>query len=255
MAYDQELAAMQGWLDATDRIALEHFRVDVPYKSKDDGTPVTEADLAVENVLRKAIEETYPNDSVIGEEGGTAGDMKSARRWIIDPIGGTKNFRRGVPIFATLIALEEDGTVVAGVASAPALNTRWFARKGGGAFRDGEKISVSKVKDIALAEVCSGGVGTIAEAGLDQRFTDLCRKAARHRGFGDFWGHMLVAQGSMDVMLDPEVNIWDLAAPKIIVEEAGGTMTSISGEDRIDGGSALTTNSNLHDHVLAALMS
>jgi histidinol-phosphatase len=253
MAYDQELAAMQGWLDATDKIALEHFRVDVPYKNKDDGTPVTEADLAIENVLRKAVEETYPSDCVVGEEGGTAGDPKAPRRWIIDPIDGTKNFRRGVPIFATLIALEEDGKIIAGVASAPALDTRWFARKGGGAFRDGEKISVSKVKDMTLAEVCSGGVGTIAESGLDKRFTELCKKAARHRGFGDFWGHMLVAQGSMDVMLDPVVEVWDLAALKIIVEEAGGTMTSVSGEDRIDGGSALTTNGTLHDEVIAAL--
>jgi histidinol-phosphatase len=253
MAYDQELAAMQGWLDATDRIALEHFRVDVPYKSKDDGTPVTEADLAIENVLRQAIEETYPSDSVIGEEGGKAGDTKSARRWIIDPIDGTKNFRRGVPLFATLIALEEDDKVVAGVASAPALDTRWFARKGGGSFRDGEKISVSKVKEIALAEVCSGGIGTFAQKDLDQRFIDLCKNTARHRGFGDFWGHVLVAQGSMDVMVDPEVEVWDLAALKIIVEEAGGTMTSLSGEDRIDGGSALTTNGHLHDEVLEAL--
>ena len=253
MAYDQELAAMQGWLDATDKIALEHFRVDVPYKNKDDGTPVTEADLAIENVLRKAVEETYPSDCVVGEEGGTGGDPKAPRRWIIDPIDGTKNFRRGVPIFATLIALEEDGKIIAGVASAPALNTRWFARKGGGAFRDGEKISVSKVKEIALAEICSGGVGTMADVGLDERFTQLCKKAARHRGFGDFWGHVLVAQGSMDVMLDPVVNVWDLAPLKIIVEEAGGTMTSVSGEDRIDAGSALTTNASLHNEVLAAL--
>jgi histidinol-phosphatase len=253
MAYDQELAAMQGWLDATDKIALEHFRVDVPYKNKDDGTPVTEADLAIENVLRKAVEETYPSDCVVGEEGGTAGDPKASRRWIIDPIDGTKNFRRGVPIFATLMALEEDGKIIAGVASAPALDTRWFARKGGGAFRDTDKISVSKVKDIALAEICSGGVGTMAEVGLEERFAQLCKKAARHRGFGDFWGHVLVAQGSMDVMLDPVVNVWDLAPLKIIVEEAGGTMTSVSGEDRIDSGSGLTTNASLHDEVLAAL--
>jgi len=253
MAYDQELATAQGWLDATDKIALDHFRVDVPYKNKDDGTPVTEADVAIENVLRKAIEETYPEDSVVGEEGGAVENPKSNRRWIIDPIDGTKNFRRGVPIFATLVALEEDGNVVAGVVSAPALDTRWYARKAGGAFRDGTKISTSKVKELALAEICSGGVGTIAQEGLGDRFAALCRQAARHRAFGDFWGHVLVAQGSMDVMVDPVVNIWDLAALKIIVEEAGGRMTAISGEDRIDGGSALTTNGNLHDEVLDAL--
>ena len=253
MPYDQELAAMQGWLDATDKIALDHFRVDVPYKNKDDGTPVTEADVAIEQVLRKAIEETYPEDAVIGEEGGMAGDQKSDRRWIIDPIDGTKNFRRGIPIFATLIALEEKGSIVAGVVSAAALNTRWFARKGGGAFRDGAKISVSKVKEIAIAEISSGGVGTIAQSGLEEKFAALCLQAARHRGFGDFWGHCLVAQGSIDVMLDPEVAVWDLAALKIIIEEAGGKMTSVKGEDRIDGGSALTTNGNLHDEVVRAL--
>jgi histidinol-phosphatase len=253
MPYDQELAAMQGWLDATDKIAMDHFRVDVPYKNKDDGTPVTEADVAIEEVLRKAIEETYPGCSVVGEEGGTAGDPKSDRRWIIDPIDGTKNFRRGIPIFATLIALEDKGAIVAGVVSAPAINSRWFARKGGGAFRDGTKISVSKVKEIALAEIASGGVGTIAVTGLEEKFAALCTQAARHRGFGDFWGHCLVAQGSMDVMLDPEVAVWDLAALKIIVEEAGGRMTSVKGEDRIDGGNALTTNANLHDEVVRAL--
>ena len=253
MPYEQELAAMQGWLDATDKIALAHFRVDMPYKNKSDGTPVTEADVAVENVLRKAIEETYPEDAVVGEEGGTGGEVKSERRWIIDPIDGTKNFRRGIPIFATLIALEDDGRVVAGVASAPGIGTRWFARKGGGAFRDGDKISVSKVKDITLAEICSGGVDTIAQTGLEEKFAALCKTAARHRGFGDFWGHVLVAQGSMDVMLDPEVNLWDLAAVKIIVDEAGGKMTTVSGEDRLDGGSALTTNGVLHEEVLRAL--
>ena len=253
MPYDQELAAMQGWLDATDKIAMEHFRVDVPYKNKDDGTPVTEADVAIEEVLRKAIEETYPEDAVVGEEGGTAGDSKSPRRWIIDPIDGTKNFRRGIPIFATLIALEEKGSIVAGVVSAPAISTRWYARKGGGAFRNGEKISASKVKEIAVAEIASGGVGTIAEVGLEEKFAALCQQAARHRGFGDFWGHCLVAQGSIDVMLDPEVSVWDLAALKIIVEEAGGKLTSVKGEDRVDGGNALTTNGNLHDEVVRAL--
>jgi len=251
MSYDQELATAQGWLDATDKIALEHFRVDVPYKNKDDGTPVTDADLAIENVLRKAIEETFPNDSVVGEEGGTTENPKSNRRWIIDPIDGTKNFRRGIPIFATLIALEEDGKIVAGVASAPALDTRWYARKGGGAFRNGTKISASKVKDLSVAEICSGGMGTMAEEGLDQKFEELSKKAARHRAFGDFWGHVLVAQGSMDVMVDPVVNVWDLAALKIIVEEAGGKMSSLTGEDRVDAGNALTTNGNLHDEVLA----
>jgi histidinol-phosphatase len=253
MPYDQELATAQGWLDATDKIALDHFKVDVPYKNKDDGTPVTEADVAIENVIRKAIDETYPEDSVVGEEGGAEENPNSNRRWIIDPIDGTKNFRRGIPIFATLLALEEDGKIIAGVVSAPALGTRWYARKSGGAFRDGVKISVSKVKDLGLAEICSGGIGTVAQEGLGHKFETLCKRAARHRAFGDFWGHMLVAQGSMDVMVDPVVNVWDLAAIKIIVEEAGGKMTSLTGDEGIDGGSALTTNGNLHDEVLKAL--
>src|SRR5262249_36871744 len=154
------------------------------------------------------IEETCPDDGIVGEEGGIVGDPKSERRWIIDPIDGTKNFRRGIPIFATLIALEEKGSIVAGLVSAPAMGSRWFARKGGGGFRDGEQISGSKVKDVAVAEIASGGVGTIANTGLEQKFAALCQQAARHRGFGDFWGHCLVAQGSMDVMLDPEVSVW-----------------------------------------------
>lgn len=244
---------MQGWLDATDKVALEHFRVDVPYKSKKDGTPVTDADVAIEDILRKAIGETYPSDAVLGEEGGTVGDPSASRRWIIDPIDGTKNFRRGIPIFATLLALEEDGAIVAGVASAPAIATRWFARKGGGAFRNGEKIAVSKVKEIEIAEICSGDVGSLAEKGLEQRFTELSKRAARHRAFGDFWGHVLVAQGSMDAMVEPEVALWDLAALKIIVEEAGGKMSSLTGEDRLDAGTCLTTNGHLHDEVLDAL--
>ncbi|MGZ4206998.1 MAG: inositol monophosphatase family protein [Actinomycetota bacterium] len=253
MPYDQELAAMQGWLDATDKVALEHFRVDVPYRSKKDGTPVTDADVAIEDILRKAIEETYPGDAVLGEEGGSVGDPSSARRWIIDPIDGTKNFRRGIPIFATLLALEEEGEIVAGVASAPAIASRWYARKGGGAFRGGEKIAVSKVKDIPTAEICSGDVGNLADVGIEDQFAELCRRAARHRAFGDFWGHVLVAQGSMDAMVEPEVALWDLAALKIIVEEAGGKMTSLTGADRLDAGTCLTTNGHLHDEMLGAL--
>jgi histidinol-phosphatase len=252
MAYDAELAAVQGWLDATDLIALEHFRVDVPYKTKQDGTPVTEADVAIENELRKAIETRYAGDAVVGEEGGST-EGTSARRWIVDPIDGTKNFRRGVPIFATLVALEDEGQIVAGVVSAPAIKTRWWGARGAGAFRDGSPIRVSTVSDVSDADVCSGGLGSIAEAGLDERFTAVCKRAARHRAFGDFWGHMLVAQGSADVMVEPEVSLWDLAALKIIVEEAGGKMTSLAGEDRIDAGDCLTTNTLLHDEVLRAL--
>ena len=251
MAYDAELGAIQGWLDATDLIALEHFRVDVPFETKDDGTPVTEADIEIENELRKAIETKFPGDAVVGEEGGSTGS--GSRRWIVDPIDGTKNFRRGVPIFATLVALEEDGAIVAGVVSAPAIHTRWWGSTGSGAFRDGTAIHVSTVSDITNADVCSGGVGSMAAVGLAERFEALCARAARHRAFGDFWGHMLVAQGSMDVMVEPEVSVWDLAALKIIVEEAGGKMTSLAGEDRLDAGDCLTTNGLLHDEVLRAL--
>lgn len=251
MSYDRELAAALSWADDCDRIALEHFRVGVPAVTKGDGTPVTAADSAIETALRRAIQREFPADAILGEEEGTTGS--SPRRWILDPIDGTKNFLRGIPVFGTLVALEDDGRVVLGAVSAPALGARWWAARGAGAFRDGRAIRVSSVADLSQAEVASGGIDSIRGRGLLDGFLALAGRAARQRGFGDFWGHVLVAQGSIEAMVDPIVAAWDVAALKPIVEEAGGLMTSVEGEDRIDAGSAVTTNRLLHDEILVAL--
>lgn len=251
MGYERELAAALRWIDHTDAIALGHFRIGVPHERKDDGTPVTEADRRIEDALRRGIEGDFPADAIVGEEAGTSGD--GARRWIIDPIDGTKSFRRGIPVFGTLLALEDDGALVLGIVSAPALGARWWATRGGGARRNGEPIRVSQVTDLSEADVSSGGIGSVRAHGYLEGFLALVERADRQRGYADFWGHMLVAQGSIEVMVDPVVSPWDVAACKVIVEEAGGRTTSMAGEDSIDAGSALSTNGALHDVALSLL--
>ncbi|MFN2615315.1 MAG: inositol monophosphatase [Actinomycetota bacterium] len=246
MAFERELTSVHEWLDATDRIALQHFAVNVPTEIKADGTPVTAADQAIERALRNAIASAFPSDAIVGEEFGSS---SGARRWIIDPIDGTKSYARGVPVFATLIALEIDGSLVLGCVSAPALGARWWATTGGGAFCNGRAIVVSSVSRIDEAHLCTGGVDW-ARGGLD----GLVASVARVRGFGDFWGHMLVAQGSMDVMVEfAPLEVWDVAAPRAIVLEAGGAVSSHAGDARAVEGPIVTTNGLLHEDVLRAL--
>lgn len=251
MAYDRELGAVLRWLDRSDGIALEGFRPGVPFETKADGTPVTALDRRIEEVLRGEIARTFPGDAVLGEEGGASGDGE--RRWIIDPIDGTQSYARGIPAFATLVALEEGGRAVVGAASAPALGSRWWAAAGGGAFRDGAPIRASGVSRLEEAQVASGGVASLRRAGILPGFLALSERAARHRGYADFWGHVLVAQGSMDVMVEPAASAWDLAAVAVIVQEAGGRLSGLGGEPRFDTGAALTTNGLLHEEVLALL--
>lgn len=253
MGLERELTAINRWLERTDPVALEHFGPGLVAETKADGTPVTAADRAIEEALRARIESEFPGDAILGEEQGGAGE--GGRRWIIDPIDGTKNYARGIPAFATLVALEVDGVREVGVVSAPALRARWWATRGGGAYRDGRAIRVSRTARLADAQVCSGDAIRYAEAaGRLDGFLDLCRRSARHRGFGDFWGHMLVAEGAVDVMVEfPGVSVWDMAAVSVIVAEAGGRFSSLDGEDRIDAGDALATNGLLHDEVLALL--
>lgn len=252
MSWDRELGAVLRWLDETDAIAMAHWRVGVASERKGDGTPVTEADRGIEAALRGSIEREFGGDAVLGEEQGET-RSGAARRWIVDPIDATKNFRRGIPVFGTLVALEAGGALVLGAVSAPALGTRWWATRGGGAFRDGEPIRVSGVADLGAAQIASGGLETLREQGLLEGFLSLCGRADSHRAFGDFWGHMLVAQGSIEAMVDPLVAPWDVAAPALIVAEAGGRTTSARGEAGIEGGSAVSTNGRLHEAVLEAL--
>jgi len=254
-AVNEDLALALELADTADRISLSRFRAgDLEVETKPDLTPVTEADRAVEEALRIRLGKERPDDAVVGEEfGGQREAEGAARRWIIDPIDGTKNYLRGIPIFAGLVALQEDGRITVGVASAPALGRRWWATRGGGSFADGRSIRVSRVNRIQDAQVCFSGLGGWRRAGLRDRMIELADRSWRSRGFGDFWMHMLVAEGSADVAAEVEVSLWDLAAVQVIVEEAGGRFTDLSGIARPDGGSALSTNGVLHDEALRIL--
>jgi len=242
MSADLDLALRLA--DTADELALSRFRArDLLVETKPDSTPVTEADRAVEAELRTILAVERRRDAVLGEEEGQSGS--SARRWIVDPIDGTRNYSRGVPVWATLIALEDHGTVVLGVVSAPALHRRWWAERGEGAHADGDVVRVSRVgrpEDAVL---------TFA---LEQSLPSLAGRAWHARGYGDFWSHMLVAEGAVDGAIDAiGVSLWDLAAVQVIVEEAGGTFTDFSGEHRVDGGSAISSNGLLHADLLEAV--
>jgi histidinol-phosphatase len=238
--------------DLADRISAERFRAaDLVVETKPDMTPVSEADRAIERALRERLAVVRPGHAIVGEEEGVQGD--GDWRWIIDPIDGTKNFVRGIPIWGTLIALEREGTTVVGVASAPALQRRWWAARGEGAFADGRPIHVSKVERLGDAQLSLASIESWARHGRAEQITQLIGKVWRSRGFGDFWQHVLVAEGAVDVAVEPEVSLWDLAALQVIVEEAGGQFTDLDGKARADGGNVASSNGLLHDETLAIL--
>lgn len=236
---------------------MARFRAaDLVVETKPDLTPVTEADRAVEELLRARLAEVRPGDAVLGEEfGATAAraDEGATRRWIIDPIDGTKGYARGIPVWATLIALEIGGELAAGVVSAPALGSRWSGARGMGARRDGQPITVSQVARVEDAHLAYDSVDAFESVGLDAEFLALARRCWRARGFGDFWAHMLVADGSIDIAVEVGgLAVWDLAAVKVVVEQAGGRCTDLRGDDRIDTGDVISTNGLVHDDVVAA---
>jgi histidinol-phosphatase len=247
--------------DVADAITLARFRAaDLIVETKPDLTPVSEADRAVEQALRQRLTERRPEDQILGEEfGGDRTAAPGGRRWIVDPIDGTKSYVRGIPVWATLLALEQDGEVVAGVVSAPALQRRWWAARGGGAFAtEGtadppRRLQVSGVRELGDAHLCFGGLEEWRDAGRLEALVELDGRCWRGRGYGDFWSYMLVAEGVLEIGLDPQVSLWDLAAPKIIVEEAGGRFTDIGGTATADGGSAIATNGHLHEAVRAII--
>jgi histidinol-phosphatase len=229
--------------DAADAISLQRFRTGLAFETKADLTPVTEADRAVEAELRALLREARPGDAILGEELGTTGSGK--RRWILDPIDGTRNYARGIPVWATLVALEVAGEVRIGVVSAPALGRRWWAERGEGAVVNGEHIGVSSVAEIEDA---------VLSFAVENAVPKIARRAWHVRGFGDFWPHMLVAEGAVDGSIDAiGVAEWDLAAVQVIVEEAGGRFTDFEGVARLDGRSALASNGLLHDELLRSL--
>jgi histidinol-phosphatase len=229
--------------DAADAISLPRFRTDLAIETKPDLTPVTEADRAVESEIRRMLTADRPDDAVLGEEEGAAG--VGSRRWIVDPIDGTRNYARGIPVWATLIALEVEGTVRVGVVSAPALHRRWWAERADGAFANGEPMHVSAVERVEQA---------VLSFSIETSVPPLARDAWHARGLGDFWAHMLVAEGAVDGAVDAVgLSEWDLAAVQVIVEEAGGRFSDAAGESRIDSGTAITSNGLLHDELLAAV--
>ena len=252
----EDLALAQQIADAADLITQSRYQSqDLVITTKLDNTPVTDADKATETAIREILARERPNDGVLGEEFGESDNLGS-RYWVIDPIDGTQNFMRSVPSWSTLIALVENGEVIVGVVSAPALTRRWYASKGNGAFVQfnggaARRISVSKVAQIKDASITYSDF----KHWEDRRpaFISLIDQCWRSRAFGDYWSHMLVAEGAADIAVEPVLAVWDMAALDIVVREAGGSFTSITGEPGPHHGSGLSTNGLLLDQVVRHL--
>ena len=243
--------------DDADSTSMSRYQaLDLRVDTKPDLTPVSDADRAVEEGIRRTLSRARPRDAIVGEEEGSSGF--SQRRWVVDPIDGTKNYIRGVPVWATLISLMVEDEVVVGVVSAPALNRRWWAMKGGGAFTGKSlyKSSQCHVSDVSRLDDASLSYASLdgwdARGRLDD-FLALARRCWRTRAYGDFWSYMLVAEGAVDVAAEPELELYDMAALDVIVREAGGRFTSLDGRDGPTGGNALASNGMLHETVLGFL--
>jgi histidinol-phosphatase len=253
MATNEWLRLLTEIADRADPIALRYFRSSgLAVDAKSDASPVTVADRSIEEAARDLVARRHPGLGIYGEEFGETAAISGARL-IIDPIDGTRNFVRGIPIFASLLAIEEDGDVVAGLVSAPALGLRWHAARGEGAFCGARRLAVSSILDLASGQVFHGDLSGQAEKAPPPGIHALFRAAQRTRGFGDFYQHLLVAEGAGEVAIDPEVKPWDIAALQVIVEEAGGRATTIEGVRTIRGGSLISSNRLLHERALALL--
>jgi histidinol-phosphatase len=234
------------------RIALGYFEQALEVEWKEGQSPVTVADRETEQVLRTTIRQAFPQDSFLGEEFGEV-PGSSGFRWIIDPIDGTRSFVRGIPLWATLVGLEYRGEQIAGVVDVPTLTQTYRALRGDGAYRNEQKIHVSAIGNLQEAMVFYSSLSWFIRAGQEHHFLELVHRSQRTRGFGDFYGHVLVAQGSGEVMVEQGVSIWDVAATVALVEEAGGRFTDWSGGHDIARPDMLLTNGLLHDEVLAIL--
>jgi histidinol-phosphatase len=253
-----DLALALALADRADALTSARFgALDLRVDTKPDLTPVTDADRAVESELRELLARDRPDDHIVGEEFGGATTF-DGRQWVIDPIDGTKNFVRGVPVWASLIALLDDGVPCGGVVSAPALQRRWWAARGAGAFATvagspARRLSVSSVTELDSASLSFSSLSGWAQLGLRERFMQLTDTVWRVRAYGDFWSYCLVAEGAVDIAAEPEVSVWDLAPLDILVREAGGVFTSLDGAAGPHGGSAVASNGLLHDEVLNRL--
>jgi histidinol-phosphatase len=257
-APETDLDLAQALADAADAITMARFRADdLAVETKPDLTPVSEADTAVERELRRYLAAARPGDAVVGEEYGASGGGAPARRWIVDPIDGTKSYVRGVPVWATLLALEDEGELTLGMVSAPALGRRWWGVRGQGAYArehgEDRRMRVSRVRDLGDAQLCFSDFDGWQGDGRLGALLGLSARCWRTRGYGDFWQHVLVADGAAEIAVDPGVSVWDLAAILVVVREAGGRMTDLDGVERADGGDGVSTNGLLHDEVLSAL--
>ena len=255
LAADLELALRLAGL--ADTVTTGRFRAaDLVVSSKPDLSPVSDADQAVEQLVRQRLAAERPADAFCGEESGTAG--AGPRRWVLDPIDGTKSFVRGVPVWATLLALLVDDDPVLGVVSAPALGQRWWAARGHGAFcsslgQPPRQLRVSQVSRLADASLSYASLSGWAERGLQQALLGLVGEVWRSRAYGDFWSYMLVAEGAVDLAAEPELSLWDMAAVAPIVTEAGGRFTGLNGVDGVQQGNAAASNGLLHEALLSAL--
>lgn len=240
--------------DLADQVTLDRFRArDLIVDTKPDMTPVSEADRQVEDLLRGRISSDRPNHEILGEEYGVSGSGEWL--WVIDPIDATMNYVRGIPVFATLIALTRAGRAEVGVVAAPALGRRWWAARGHGAFMNGERIRVSGVAQLEDAQLSINSLLDFEDHGFGEGGRALSLACWRTRGFGDFWSHMLVAEGAADLAAEPIVAPWDLAALQIIVEEAGGRFSDFTGTSTFEGGNAVSSNGHLHQRALDLLHS
>ncbi|MFC7527793.1 histidinol-phosphatase [Actinoplanes sp. GCM10030250] len=259
--YSDDLALAHLLADTADAISTARFRaLDLAVEAKPDLTPVSDADTAVEKAIRATLARARPRDGMLGEEFGrtVAAAGPGSRYWVIDPIDGTKNFVRGVPIWATLIALMEGDTPVVGLVSAPALGRRWWAARGQGAFAGkhqhaATRISVSSVRRLTDASFCYASLNGWADNGRLDQMVDILLGVWRSRAYGDFYGYMLLAEGALDAMVEPELSLWDMAALIPIITEAGGRITDLDGRPTADKSSVIGTNGLLHEDVLAAL--
>ncbi|BAL92528.1 putative inositol monophosphatase [Actinoplanes missouriensis 431] len=259
--YADDLALAHLLADTADAISTARFRaLDLRVDAKPDLTPVSDADTAVENAIRSTLARARPRDGMLGEEFGrtVAAAGPGSRYWVIDPIDGTKNFVRGVPIWATLIALMEGDTPVVGLVSAPALGRRWWGARGLGAYAGkhqhaASRISVSSVRSLADASFCYASLNGWADNGRLDAMLDILLGVWRSRAYGDFYGYMLLAEGALEAMAEPELSLWDMAALIPIITEAGGKVTDLDGRAPADNSSVIATNGLLHETVLTAL--
>jgi histidinol-phosphatase len=233
-------------------IALSYFDTGIKVEEKEDLSPVTIADRETESFLREQILKSYPSDGMLGEEYGEE-NGSSGYRWIIDPIDGTRSYIRNIPIWATLVSLEFEGKPIAGVCHMPVLQQTFHALRGNGSYRNERKLSVSKTNSLKSAIFSYSSYRFFKDGGRKDVFLRLIEETDRPRGYSDFWGFMLLAQGSVDLVVEMGVHIWDIAGLKVIVEEAGGKFSTWEGDDRIDLPDVMATNGILHDEVLSYL--